>query len=158
MCICNSEYYFNSGTRYFIEKSFKKALECFNESIKIDPIAMNYYFQGLTFARLNNNIEAIKSFEKALNLENEAGQEMFSNLLHSRVIGNNVYKFDILYDFAIAYKEIDKCDKALELAKNVKDIFQTNWKSAKDKDWYKQSIENLDNLIRDCELLINQTH
>ena len=57
----------NRGIRYYERKRYKKAIECFEKEIELDPEGnMGYEYKGLTLMELGRKEEGIKYLEKAL--------------------------------------------------------------------------------------------
>jgi len=57
------------GKVYYDKKDYLKALEDFNNSIRIDSTSADiYYHRGMTLLQLNNVNEALEDFTLALNL------------------------------------------------------------------------------------------
>ena len=60
---------FQRGSNFITNKQPEKALECFKEILQITPNDYStWYNVGLAYALLQNNEEAISSYEKALNI------------------------------------------------------------------------------------------
>jgi len=64
---------FQLGNLYLMEKNFKKSLNIFNETTNIKPTFWQAFNnKGLIFFELNNIPNAIKNFEKAIEIESNA--------------------------------------------------------------------------------------
>lgn len=57
------------GMAYFAKGLYEEALEDFNESVKYDPKGFrSYYYLGIVYSVMDKNEEAIKAFDKSLEL------------------------------------------------------------------------------------------
>ena len=64
---------FQLGNLYLMEKNFKKSLNIFNETTNIKPTFWQAFNnKGLIFFELNNIPDAIKNFERAIEIESNA--------------------------------------------------------------------------------------
>ena len=63
---------------YFNQKKYDKAIEDYNEAIKLKPSANSYYFRGACKDILNKRKEACEDLQKAADLgHTEAKQKAF---------------------------------------------------------------------------------
>jgi len=59
---------FYLGNAFYGRKLFKSGIECYDESLKLKEYAEAYYNRGVAYAKLNQYEQAIKDYDKAIEL------------------------------------------------------------------------------------------
>jgi len=68
--------YVVQGGQKYIANDFTGAIQDYNKAVELDPtLAQAYFNRGEAWIRLNNNVEAIRDFEKAIQLYQEQNDE-----------------------------------------------------------------------------------
>jgi tetratricopeptide (TPR) repeat protein len=102
--------YYNAGNHYLQQHSWEKAIDCYTESLRVNPKdEASIINRGTAYLMLNDNEKAQKDFETALNL-NKNLAVAYSNLGYLHFIGGN--KFLSRGNYA---KSEDCFEKVIEL-------------------------------------------
>ena len=68
----SAEEWIERGDKFYIKGEYEKAIECYNEALKINPKdADAWYNKGVLYARLKKYEEAIECYDKALKINPE---------------------------------------------------------------------------------------
>jgi len=76
-----SQKYYNEGLKKYEEKKWKEAVKLFNKSIQADPSYSDPYFRlGSFYQRTEDCFKAIENFEKVLEINTKAGNDLYYSL------------------------------------------------------------------------------
>jgi tetratricopeptide (TPR) repeat protein len=113
--------YLGLGHCYSLKSEWDKAIKNLNKAIRLDRKNLVAYADlGLTHALVNDLSNAIKFYENALSLAQEAGDEK-DQALYAHRIGNLYIGFDD------AQKALEYLTKALEQSQTIKDARCESW-------------------------------
>ena len=128
---------YHKGMTYLLIEDYKKALRCFEEVLKKDPLNYRAYFQiGYCYDKLKIFDRAVSAYKKGLSIapENENYEEVYYNLGVSyfeleryregiealkKVIEINPNRVDAFFNLATAYEKIDSLKMAIIYYKKV---------------------------------------
>ena len=132
-----ADYYNDLGYAYFLKGDYKKAIDCYNRAIKIDPnLSVAYYNKALAYRKMGNIKEAIKNYSKAIAL-NPDDPDYYYNLgiayrlnnepqkaIHSykKAIQLDPYNENYWNNLGNAYYDIGDYKKAVECYKKAVEI------------------------------------
>jgi len=127
----------NIGIIYSQLKEFNKAIETFNNTIKVNPkFAEAYNNLGIVFYELNDLEKALKSFEEAIKIKSNFS-DAFNNIGNVYQKKNYINKAIENYEIAILKNEGSNKDKPLF---NLGNIFREQEDYEKSIDYYKKAI------------------
>ena len=127
----------NIGIIYSQLKEFDKAIETFNNTIKVNPkFAEAHNNLGIVFYELNDLEKALKSFEEAIKIKSNFS-DAFNNIGNVYQKKNYINKAIENYEIAILKNEGSNKDKPLF---NLGNIFRDQEDYEKSIDYYKKAI------------------
>jgi tetratricopeptide (TPR) repeat protein len=104
---------YNSGMKSYIDSSFSNALENFSLATEKDnKNAKAFYYKGLCEVKLQKNKDALISFQKSIELDNNFYQALVERAKLKIILG----------DYASACND---CDKAKFIKKDFSEIYKT---------------------------------
>ena len=127
----------NIGIIYSQLEEFDKAIETFNNTIKVNPkFAEAHNNLGIVFYELNDLEKALKSFEEAIKIKSNFS-DAFNNIGNVYQKKNYINKAIENYEIAILKNEGSNKDKPLF---NLGNIFRDQEDYEKSIDYYKKAI------------------
>ena len=127
--------YFRRGTVHLNNKQFNLAVECLNESIKLNGnFAPAYNIRGVSYAELKRYEDSINDYNKAIEL-NPDFLEVYNNL-------GNVYSNSNKHNEAITYY-----NKAIEFNPNNPDVYFNRGTTYDDLKQYDMAINDYNKAI-----------
>lgn len=119
----------SEGDEYFKNSLYRKAEECYQKAVEIDPENENaWYFMGRSCFHKLKEIKAIKCFKKAVEINPENGDAWYyigSNAYYKgnyeeaiiaceKTVKLNPDRYDAWYYMGMAYYHMGKMDRALD--------------------------------------------
>ena len=157
--------FYNLGQIYLKMEAYGKAIESFNNTLKIDKkYYQSIFYKGVCYAKLKNFTDAIKAFEELLKIVNPVEQaKVWVNIgsvyteqgNYNKAINclNNAIEIDktdfkLWYNLGLAYQNQGEISKSIESFDNAIDINEHNFLI-----WENKGISHT--LLKEYEKAIN---